>query len=467
MRIQHQLAGGMSPDQLEQFHARAMQVLETNGLEVTNPAIQDFFRARPGYRLDGSRLRFERGLVEECVAESRRLAARRLQPEQEAPWRITILSNYPSHLADWRLGGVRPFTEMDVVELTKLVDVLHAQNVYGAAPGVPQDVPPEIRDVRCYQIGAKHSRSGGEATISTEASAEWLFRMEELMGKEKSMAVFLVSPMRAEGVTFDALFKHRKELKHVEVGGMPMMGISAPVQFLGGFCMAAAAIWGAYVMAREMTGLEQIHVECRLWPVDMRSAEIVYGTPDMLISDLILAQLREFYGWEGLDCDAYHSSANLADQQAAAQRAAYGMAMALLGKRNYRFGGLLGVDMVFSPVQLLMDLELLRYYQHVVAGYEFSDEAFCLDAIQEVGPSGSYLEHPTTLSAFRRVLWTSKRWTSESLQRWLASGQRTFAEMAGAEVVRLIAQHDYHLPEDKARELDRLCRAAEADLLGG
>jgi trimethylamine---corrinoid protein Co-methyltransferase len=454
----------MTADQLEQFHEKAMRVLEMNGMEVTNPEILDFFRARPGFRVNGTRLRFERSRVEECVAESRRLGARR---KQDDTWRITMLSNYPTHLVDWRSGEMRPFLECDVVELTKLVDVLHSQNVRGAAAGVPQDVPPEIRDVRCYRIGAEYSRSGGEATISTAASAEWLFRMEELMGREKSMAVFLVSPMRAEGVTFDSLFQYRKELRHVEVGGMPMMGISSPVQFMGGFCMATAAIWGAYVMAHELTGLEQIDVECRLWPVDMRSAEIVYGTPDMLISDLILAQLRDFYGWEGLDCDAYHSSANLPDAQAMAQRAAYGMAMALLGRRDYRFGGLLGVDMVFSPVQLLMDLELLRYFQHVIEGFEFSDEAFCLDAIQEVGTSGSYLDHPSTLENFRKVLWTSKRWTSESLQRWLVSGQRTFEGLAKAEIERLIGQHEYHLPEDQARELDKLCRQAEASLLRG
>jgi len=139
--------------------------------------------------------------------------------------------------------------------------------------------------------------------------------------------------------------------------------------------------------------------------------------------------------------------------------------MALAGRRDFRFGGLLGVDMVFSPAQLLLDLELLRYYRHVVDGFDTSEAAYCLEAIQEVGTSGSYLDHQTTLEHHREVLWRSERWTYESLQRWLAADRRTFNSLAQQEIDRLVQRHSFQLPDETARELDRLCREAEARLM--
>jgi len=123
------------------------------------------------------------------------------------------------------------------------------------------------------------------------------------------------------------------------------------------------------------------------------------------------------------------------------------------------------VDLVFSPVQLLLDLELVRYYRHVVEGFPFAEEAFCMDAIREVGPSGSFLGHETTVTGFREALWESERWAPQPLGRWQSEGSCGFTDRAREEIGALIAQHSFRLPEDQAREIDHLCREAEAALL--
>jgi len=465
-QINYFIDGGLTSSQLEMLHEKAMTVLGKIGLEVANPDILEFFKNKPGFKVVGSCLRFDRALLEECVQSSRQQGKKlRMARPADEPFTVEILSSYPTHLDDWRSHTVRPMLEKDVVELTRLVDRLYDKGVRGSAAGVPQDVPPEVRDIRCYRIGAENCRGGGWVPISSLRSAEWLYRLHQLMEQPFNLDVFVVNPLRAEGQTFDLMYHFGKRIQSLQVACMPMMGVTAPVQVMGAFVQALASVWGAYAMARELTGLPYFGVECRIWPVDMRTLEIVYGTPEMVLSDLITGQLREFYGWFENDADAFHSSAIAAGQQAAAQRGAYGMAMALAGRRHYRFGGLLAVDFVFSPVQLLLDVELLRYYQHVVRGFEFSEDAFCMDSILSVGTSGSFLGEETTGHAYRDVLWRSNRWVSASLPRWQEEGQDTFEKLAQAEIERLIRQHDFHLPEDKARQLDRLCKEAEADLL--
>ena len=463
-RVTYSVAGGLTDDQLVTLHERAMEVLTTVGMEVGNPGLLAHLAGRPGFRADGTRVRFARELLEECVQESRALGGSWL--EEPPDWSVTVLSGYPTHVCDWGPGGVRPVTERDAVELTKLVDVLHDQGVCGSTPVVPQDVPPQVRDIRCFRIGAEHCREGGVINLSSLDSAEWLYRMAEVLGHGRGLAVFVVSPLRAEGVTFDALYRFRESLQSVGVGSMPMMALSAPVHVIGAFVISVASVWGAWAIARELTGKRYFGVECRIWPVSMRSVDVVYGTPEMVFSDLVSTQLRAFYGWRGWECDGFHSSANLADQQAAAQRGAYGMAMALAGRREFRFGGLLGVDLVFSPVQLLLDVELVRYYRHVVEGFPFSEAAFCMDAIADVGPSGSFLGHDTTLDAFREVFWESSRFSTEPVGRWMMDGARSFRDRARDEIAALIAQHSFRLPEDQARQIRRLAEEAEKGLLG-
>jgi trimethylamine:corrinoid methyltransferase-like protein len=465
-RVGYGVTGGLTEEQLGTLHERALEALTGVGMEVGNPGLLAFLSGRPGFRADGTRVRFARALLDECVAESRALGGPPAPAPNGSDWQVTVLSGYPTHVTDWQGDGVRPMTEPDVIELTKLVDVLHDEGVRGSTPGVPQDAPPEVRDIRCFRIGAEHCREGGVINVSSLDSAEWLYRMAEVLGHGRGLAVFVVSPLRAEGVTFDALYRFRDSLHSVGVGSMPMMGLSAPVHVMGAFVISVASVWGAWAIARELTGKRYFGVECRIWPVSMRSGDVVYGTPEMVFSDLVSAQLRAFYGWRGMECDGFHSSANVADLQAAAQRGAYGMAVALAGRREFRFGGLLGVDLVFSPVQLLLDVELVRYYRHVTEGFPFGEDAFCMDAIANVGPTGSFLGDDSTVRAFREVFWESSRFASEPLGRWMANGARSFTDRAQEEIAALIARHDFHLPDDQAREIARIARAAEAELLG-
>lgn len=467
-QIQYGIGGGLSTGQLEDLHEHSMKILGTMGMDVGHAQTREFLQGRPGFNIDGSRVRISRDLLEECVkaARGKQYNGAQWDGNNRGEWGVNILSGYPLFLADWRTDKVRTMTEKDAVELAKLVDVLYDRMVRGSVPGMPQDLPTEIQPIRAYRIGAENCRCGGSVPADTMRVAEWVYRLEEVMGNRFGLGVYVVNPLRIDGDTVDQLFKMRDKDMNIHVGCMPMMGVSAPIQPMGAFALGVASVWGAYAIAREITGRDDILFTSRIWPVNMKHLSIVYGGPEMVWSELVFSQIRDFYNWWGPETDAYHSSAPFPDGQAAAQRGAYGMAASLLGKRQFQFGGMLGVDLVFSPVQLLQDIEMVRYFKHVADGFEFSEEAFCMDEIFEVGPTGSYLSQPSTLFKHQEILWDSHLWATESVASWQAHGALTIADKAKAEIEELIKKHDYHLPEDKARELDRVCKEAEAYLLG-
>jgi trimethylamine--corrinoid protein Co-methyltransferase len=463
-QIKYHLTGGLSAAQLDILHDHAMSILGAMGMEIAHAETLAFLRDRPGFNIDGDRVRISRGILDECVAAVRR---RRKPPAEKAAneWELHILPGCPMHLADWRTGQVRPMTTEDAIGMARLVDVLHDRGVRGTSPGVPQDVPPEIQPIRAFRIGAENCRAGGACQVSSPAHAAWIQRLMEVMGQKYCLEVWILNPLRADPETFGRLYQLRDKPVNFSVGCMPLMGVSAPVQIIGAFTVSLASVWGAYAVAREVTGREDIWMDCRVWPVNMRTLEIVFGTPEMILADLVTGQLREFYGWGGDDGCAFHSSVPFPDRQAAAQRGAYGMAMALAGRRRFCWGGLLGVDLVFSPEQLLLDLEMLDYYRHLAKGFASDEDKFCLDAIRAAGPAGSFLGDTTTLHGYREVFWQPHLMSLDSLANWRVKGSPTAAEWMGREIEELITRHDYRLSEDKAKELDRLCRAAEDDLL--
>ena len=461
--VNYKVTGGLSENQLAILHSKITEVLETVGMQITNHKILDLLKGRPGFTINGERVCINKGLIEECVAETRN---RCNETKKNGDWQLDILSGYPQYVADWKTGKVIPMLERDLIEMTRLVDVLHERGVRGSTPGSPQDIPVEIRDIHTFRIGAENCREGGLLPFSRPEVSEWIYRLMEVTGQEFKFEVFALNPLRLEGNSLDVLLDLRDKIKHIFVGCMPIMGISAPIHVMGAYVIALASAWGTYAIVRDVTRFNNIDIGCRIWPVNMNSLDIVYGTPDMVLSDLVRKQLGEFYGWRvENNCKAFHSSTPVPDQQASAQRGAYGMAMALSGERRYQFGGLLGVDMVFSPVQLLQDLELINYYKHVVKGFEFSENSLSINAIKEVGPTGSFITHDTTLENFREILWQPDFWPKVPHLCSQMEGEIDFEARAREEIEALLKKHNFCLSTEKKREIDRICRMAEASLL--
>jgi trimethylamine--corrinoid protein Co-methyltransferase len=462
--VNYKVSGGLSQEQLEQLNEKALEILETMGMEIESEKTLTFLEGKPGFIIDKHRVRMERKLLESCIEHSRS-SNKQWRPKKDE-WNVEILSGYPTHYVDWHDNQMKPVLQSNLVEMSKLVDVLYDRGVRGSAPGVPQDLDCSIRGVRGYKMGAQLCRCGGSVPATTLEDVDWIYRMTELTGRGFGLGVYVINPLKADGTTFDQLLQLKGKKFGVGVGCMPMMGISAPINILGAFVIAVASVLGSYAIVKELTDAEHINVECRVWPVNMRNLDIVYGLPQMVLSDFISTQVRQFYGWEeGNGCDSFHSSAIMPDQQASAQRAAYAMAQALNGRRTFRFGGLLGVDMVFSPQQLLLDLEILRYTKYVADGFEFSEKAFSMDVIKNVGPSGSFLLEEETLEDYKKVSWDSDLWLAESLSSWQNNSPKSIMEKAGDEIDELIKNHDYHLPEDLNRDLEKLCSEAEKHIL--
>jgi len=459
--IHYEIRGGLSPAQMEELFQGAQSVLAETGLETNSGRIASFLSSRAGFRVDGTRVRMTPELIRDCGAHARGAPKR----ERQKHYSLELLSGYPTSHVDWRDGAMKPIHTEALIELTKLVDVLHPRGVHGSAPGVPQDAPPPLRGLKGFLIGAQYCRRGGDVPATTVEDIDWIYRMLEACGRELDLGIYVINPLRAEGNTFEQLLKLDGKKCRLSVGNMPVLGVSAPIHMIGAFTLGLAAVWGAYAIVREITGAEEIGVECRVWPPNMKNLDIVYGSPEMALSDLISKQLADYFNWPDPGCDCFHSSALFPDAQAQAQRGAYAAAMALAGHRKFRFGGLLGVDLVFSAQQLLMDLEMIRYCQHITRGVAFSQTTQSLAAIRSAGVAGSFLTQDHTLDHWRDCLWPQNHWIAESLGSWKTNHTPLLMESLTAEIPILINSYHYECDEPLMAELNAIYSHAEKALL--
>ena len=155
------------------------------------------------------------------------------------------------------------------------------------------------------------------------------------------------------------------------------------------------------------------------------------------------------------------TSSKQPDPHAAAEKCAQTVAAALAGARCFTNAGLLSVDEVYSPEQVVIDYEIVQYAKAICRGYEFSDDSLAVAAMEEVGYGKTFLDHDTTLANYRTAFWEPELFDHRMMQTWQADGGETIRERAREIARRRIAAHDFAMPDDVQRDLDAIYERAK------
>jgi trimethylamine--corrinoid protein Co-methyltransferase len=182
-----------------------------------------------------------------------------------------------------------------------------------------------------------------------------------------------------------------------------------------------------------------------------------------VLAHLVGCQVNRYYGAPTGVCKAFHTNATRPDAHSITQRAAFGALAALAGARRFTFGGMLGIDMIFSAEQLVVDVEIVDYLKHVARGSEFPGGDAILQALKDVGPGGDFLLHESTLSGYRS-LWVSDLFENLSVEQIDLRHEADLQDRIRERVRALLAAPPYEPDPAVVRELDRIYRAAAKEL---
>ena len=455
--------------QLERIESTAVRILETVGIAVPEEEMRDRLRSS-GFRIRGERVWISETqttafLDAERTRNGNRFSEGPLPVDPKDPRMTVSVSPYPQHVHDLQTDRIVPFDTDRLVEAAKLVDALSDRGVTSGPPGCPTDVPPPLQPVVQYWVSATYCRHGQRPVDAKSAeSLPYVMEMADALGHPmQRLPVYVFSPLTLSGESLRCALAFGERLSGVHVSDMASMGCSAPIHAGDAFALCAAEVVGSAILVQSLADGLPVSWSIRLCPVDLSRLTMVLGSPEDFLLQLANAEINAFlHGTQWSPAvGAIHTSAKLPGAQACAEKSSAMTAGALLGARRFGVAGTLSLDEVFSPEQLLYDVEIKDSVQRLVKGLDGDcDSERCLRDVAEGMTQRGFAGVDSTLDAYREVYWHPALFERRFLSGWQGAGEKTIRQMAQAMVRELVDRHDYALEGQVQREVDRILTAA-------
>ncbi|MGE5226233.1 MAG: trimethylamine methyltransferase family protein [Planctomycetaceae bacterium] len=470
----------LTPEQERAVHEHALAVLDRVGVSTTNDRLLKVM-ADHGQRVDfeAKRIRFDPAFVEERRAlapSAYTLHAR--NPAYDLPlggergWLST--DGCPAHVLDLDTGQRRYSTKHDIAEHTKVADAM-PQIAIQWQPCSANDEPVPVRPMHethaQWPVTSKHIM---QMTAIDPFNARGLVEMARAVAggadalRERPLLSNFqcsISPLHWDDPTVEALEVFAEAGVPVGICSMPLAGASAPLSVAGLMTIANAEILSGFAILETLVpGAKTFHVSYNT-TIDMNTGELnpAHGAND-LFAEMACSQMGAYFGVPTCH-GAYGVGSKTSDWQSGVQAAfgAFG-AMLVPGDMLTGIGSVYG-DSVSSMTELLLSAEVYDIAARFAEGYAFDEEAFALDTIESVGPTGHFLGEEHTLTHMREF-WRDTFMDRRSWDDWEAQGRPDPRVAATAKAKDLLATHEPDpLPEDVEAELDRIMDAYEREAL--
>ena len=106
--------------------------------------------------------------------------------------------------------------------------------------------------------------------------------------------------------------------------------------------------------------------------------------------------------------------------------------------------------------------DILGFLRAATRGVEVNDETLALDVIEELGPTGSFLDHAHTMRHYKEPFY-SKLADKNQYSLWLEQGGKTMEARAAEMVDSILADHQPEpLPADVQQALKAIVQREQA-----
>jgi trimethylamine--corrinoid protein Co-methyltransferase len=153
-------------------------------------------------------------------------------------------------------------------------------------------------------------------------------------------------------------------------------------------------------------------------------------------------------------------------EQTLFQKASNMVMQCLAGGKLIIGAGVIDTCMAASPVQLVIDDEIMGIARRLSQGIKVNEDTLAVDAIDRVGPRGHFLSDLHTLQHLR----TGELIRTEIFDRdlrdiWVSKGAKGLEQKAREKALAILDKHEVEpLPEDVVEELKSIVGKADQQL---
>jgi trimethylamine--corrinoid protein Co-methyltransferase len=471
----------LSSDDLQRIHGAALRVLDEVGMVVDyEPALEILDGA--GARVDHQKrlVRFPPDLVERCLAlVPRALTYHGRTPEQDFTLTADgdIYGRVPGGATgyiDLETGEHRRARIDDWREFATLVDAL--PNIHAVSTLHCGDVPLKTADLHSLRVLLEAQRQCILHNAFTVENQHYLYElMVTVAGSREALAArplvhqvaSVMSPLYVPPDDAEQMLVACEWGVPLDMPLMPIQGVSGPITVAGTLVQGLAEYLGSVALIQSKRPGHPMAFFIDPVVADLRTGNALFAAPEVGLLVAGIAQIgSELYGLPvqviGMVADGF-STANMMIQKT--QQALFEV---LSGGRLVVGAGCIEATMSLSPLQLVIDDELMTIARRWLRGIEVTPGTLAVEAIARVGPRGDYMADDHTIEYVRSgEVVDLKLAERENRNVWVAGGSRTLEDRARERGLALLRSHEVPpLPDEVLKELAAIIAHADAKIAG-
>jgi trimethylamine--corrinoid protein Co-methyltransferase len=461
----------MGKQECEGIHLASLEILKRVGVDVHSERAREIL-VKGGAKADGHRVRLPEHMVTRALAT----APKRMTLYDRHGKATIFAGGYDTYygggsdclnILDHRTGKRRKPVLQDVVEATLLMDALPEID-FVMSQFLPEDVDQRIYDR--YQMEVMLNNTTKPIVFVTpdfEGCVAAVEMCEAIAGgaeafQRRPFATCYINVTSGLVANAEALDK----CIYLAEKGLPLLwiplnagGVNSPVTTAG--CMASmnAGILLGIVLAQLVN--EGVPVAVPGWNGGPYNLQTMVGNYVLADEQGVPTSMGRYYDLPVFGLGGCTDS-KVIDQQCGMEVTISLFSALLHGANIVHDIGFMDSGLQGSLPLIAICNDTLGFLRAMTRGVVVDDETLALDVIEELGPTGSYLEHDHTLRHFREPFY-SKLADKNPYAVWERRGATTMEERAAGMVDDILAKHQPEpLPDDVRRDIRKIVEREQA-----
>lgn len=468
----------LTEKQAEEIHLASCQILEDTGMVIHHEEAVELLRQAGAHVENGNRVYFPSFLVKQAL--------------QSAPSRVTLYNRRGEaalHLEGTNvyfgtgsdtLNYLDPFTlqrrswcKEDVANAIKICDQL--PNIdFVMSMGLLSDVDPRMINREQYAIMLQNTEKPQVVIAEDGDTLKDIIEMaacavggKELLRRKPLFMIYTepTSPLQHPKESLEKLLIAAENGVPANFACGGVAGASVPTTVAGALVQAnAEALSGLIIHQLKAKGAPFVYGYGNS-PLDMRSMQAVYGTPEAVLFQGGVVDLAHYYNlpsWGYAGC----SNSKVCDEQAIAESTMFTLMGALQGCNIMHDVFYMEFGITGSLELLVISNEVIGRTRRLLKGIATDKESLGVESIMRVGPGGNFLGDPHTAKNFRNN-WFPDISDFNNYENWTANGSKTMIDRARERIRHILETHQPQpVSEDVRKQLNEILRKAK-EKVGG
>ncbi|MBS7657766.1 MAG: trimethylamine methyltransferase family protein [Candidatus Bathyarchaeia archaeon] len=464
----------LSKAQLEQLHNTSIEILEKIGVSFYHKSALKIFKDA-GANVNGTLVKIPEYLVKESLSKALHnfiWYARDPKHNLHIGDSKVYYSGIYGHpfVLDMKDGKRRRALLKDVEEITKITDALEYIHAAGGMIVEPSDVRTEVSHVYVYLSMLKNTGKcilghayGIKAQDCIEMARIVVGSYEELL-KKPFIATIInsTSPLQYGAEMIEGLLSYVKYNQPVIITPLAQAGGTAPVTLAGLLAQQNAEFLAGFTLVQLIRPKNPVFYGSASTIMDMKTGIPSVGAPEAGLIGAVTAQLARFYQLPSR-VSAGLTDSKIPDIQAGYEKALTCMLVSLAGANLVlHAAGSLEYYLTASPIQLIVDNEILGWISRILSGIEINEETLAFNVIKNAREIGHFLTQKHTLNYFKKEFWIPKITDRCSWSEWKNKGAKDLVNKAKEEAEKILIEHNPKpLDEDILKELNNFIKKIE------